>query len=778
MTDRRICSLVLYGALALAAGRAAGAAPPEVAVSGTVRSALSGQPLDGARIAARDTAREARSGPDGAWRLQLPAGDHVLELSHPEHLPLTRAVTVSAGLVVDLALDPRYRVSEEVVVQAVRAEARTPVTRHEVTRADIERRHVGQEMPFLLKPAPSLNQYSDSGLGSGYSYLYLRGIQQTRVNMTLDGVPLNEPEDSTVYFVNFGDFASSLESVQVQRGVGTSTVGVASYAGSINFASRDLAEEREADARLGLGSFGTRRGSAGAQSGRVGPGLAFYGRGSYMETDGFKRHSGVVQRSAFFGATRQGPSDLVKVFAFAGRERTQLAFYATPLEVLEQDPRANPASPDERDSFGQGFAHAHYTRTLGAASSLGLQGYYGGAGGWYRLQDAGGAGLLQYGLRWHLAGGIGTFRYAGRELSLTLGVHGNGFASRHTRTPVDGPQEYSTRGLKNEANAFAKAGWDRGPWHLYGDAQLRWSRFRHRDGLPLGSVAWTFFNPKLGARRDLAPGLSAYLSLGRTTREPTRADLFSGQDNPTILYDLRAVRPERVVNLEAGLELRRGSLALHAGAYAMEFRNEIALTGELSEIGLPLRRNVDRSRRRGVELDAAWQAVPALRLTASAYASFNRIRSWTQFLDVYDEAGAYLESVPRAFSDVEPLLTPRAIVNLGADYTPRPWLRAGLSGRYVARSYLDNTNVEALTTPRFFELDASLALGLERWVRAGRPRLRLELANLLDNDRIWPNGYSYLFLTRGASGPDQLQHTPYYYPLATRSVLVLLDLGL
>jgi iron complex outermembrane receptor protein len=191
---------------------------------------------------------------------------------------------------------------------------------------------------------------------------------------------------------------------------------------------------------------------------------------------------------------------------------------------------------------------------------------------------------------------------------------------------VDGTREYANSGFKNELSGFAKLGWDRGRWHLYGDAQVRSARFRYEGDLPIGSVDWTFFNPKLGARFDLGSGLSVYASVGRTAREPARADMFSGQDNPTIVYDLEAVRPESVVDFEAGLDYRRPGLTLLADVYAMEFRNEIALTGELSEIGLPLRRNVDRSHRRGLELDATWQAVPKLRLTAAANVSFNRIR--------------------------------------------------------------------------------------------------------------------------------------------------------
>jgi iron complex outermembrane receptor protein len=752
----------------------AAADPP--LLSGSVHSAA-GVALVAARVSLVGTGLSTETDATGRFQLSAAPGTYVIEVRQASYAVASRAFELAADTPdLDFVLDPQYRISEEVVVQATRADARAPVTKDEVSREEIERQNDGRDMPFLLKATPSLTQYSESGGTTGYSYVYLRGIQQTRLNMTLDGVPLNEPEDSTLYFADFGDFASSLQSIQIQRGVGTSTVGSASYAGSINFASLDLADRRELDARIGAGSFGTERGSLGFQSGRVGPGLAFYGRASYQGTDGFKDNSGVIQKSAFFGATRQGPNDLLKVFGFYGLESTELAFLATEADVLEQNLRFNELTPAERDRFHQDFVHAHYTRALGASMSLGLQAYYNGAGGYYRLRDDTSDALLQYDLDWRLVGAVGTFRYAGRELNLTVGVHGNGFESHHAREVVDGPSEYANRGFKNEANAFAKLGWDRARLHLYGDAQVRWSRFRYEGDLPEGSVAWTFFNPKLGARYDLGPRLSAYASVGRTTREPARGDLFLGEDNPTVIYDLHAVKPERVVDFEAGLEYRRPGFNLQADVYAMEFQNEIAQTGELSPTGMALRRNVDRSHRRGIELDAAWQASARLRVTGNANFSFNRIQTWTQFYDAYDEAGDYVDSVPRTFHDVEPLLTPRATANLGADFTPWPWLTVGASGRHVAKSYLDNTDVPTLATPSFFDCDATAIVKLEHWIKTGKPRLRLQVNNLFDNQRLWPSGYSYLFLTRAAAGQETLQGTAYYYPLATRSVLVLLDL--
>jgi len=763
--------------LLLGAVPARGSEPPTL--SGTVL-ATTGAPLAGATVSVEGVP-PVTTGADGSFRLEVPPGTVELRVRHPGYQAAARRLDVTADVTgLELRLSPAYRLSEEVVVQAIRADARAPITKTDIDRKDLEDSYHGQEMPFLLKEAPSITQYSDTGLAAGYSYLYLRGIQQTRINMTLDGVPLSEPEDSALYFVDFGDFASSVDSIQVQRGVGTSTVGAASYGGSINFASVTVEDEPRLLGTAGGGSFGSRRGSLAAHSGRVGPGLAFYGRGSYQETDGFRDHSGVIQRSLFYAATRQGERSFFKLFGFSGREETQLAFLAVEGDLLDQDLRTNPLSPAEQDRFGQDFAQAQLTRAVGSSSSLAVQGYYNGAGGWYRIWDSPEqATLLQYELDWRFFGGLVTFRHARGPVSLTAGLHANDHRSEHAQRDTGAAlRNYENHGNKNEANGFAKLGYDVGRWHLYGDAQLRWARFRHEGDLPLGSVDWTFFNPKLGARYAVSPSLGVYASVGKATREPARADMLAGEDEPTLPYDLEAVRPEGVWDVEAGLDWRTAKASLKANLYAMEFHDEIALTGELSEIGLPLRRNVDRSHRRGLELEAAWQAAPSLRLTAAANLSRNRISTWTQFLDVYDADGVWQEAVPRTFRDVTPLLTPSFVGNLGADWSPARGVRASLLGRYAGKAYLDNTENEATTAPGFFTLDATLSLDLGRWVKAGQPRLRVQVTNLLDNDRVFPSGYSYLYLTRDPAGGETLTTIPYYYPLATRGVFVGLDLTL
>jgi len=672
-----------------------------------------------------------------------------------------------------------YRITEEVVVRAVRADEKAPVSRTEIGRAELESRNYGQEMPYVLKQTPGLTFTSDTGTSAGYAYLYLRGIPQTRINMTLDGVPLNEPEDQALYFVDFGDFTSSLESIEVQRGVGTSPVGTASYGGAVSFESLALAEKAQALAEVGLGSFDTQRASLGGQSGRFGPSLAVYARGTYKDTDGFRDQSGVRQRSLFFGGSHRGERSFLKLFGFAGHEQTQLAFLATEKDVLEQDLRFNAMAPEEKDSFGQDFVHAQWTRAVGSASSLAVQAYRTSAGGDYRIwADADHSALYQYNLDWRLFGGLVTFAHQASRFKASGGLHANDFASDHSQDIVDGGRQYANRGHKSEFSAFARASYDVGAAHVYGDAQLRHAAFRYQGDVPLGSVDWTFLNPRLGLRWDARPSLGLFASVGRASREPARSDMLAGEDNASIPYDLSAVEPERVIDVETGIDYRHKGLTLQASFYAMEFRNEIAQTGELSEIGLPLRRNVDRSHRRGLELDLRWQPARSLRLSGTANLSANAIGEWQQFYDVYGPDGSYLDSVSRLHRDVEPLLTPRAVANLGFDWMPRTEITAGVRGRYVSKSHLDNTGDEAFTTPSHFVLDASALLRLDRWIKHGMPRLRLEATNLLNNDRVWPTGYSYQYLDRDAAGTDALAGIPYYYPQATRAVFVALELKL
>ena len=662
--------------------------------------------------------------------------------------------TFLAALVLAQLTTTNPQFSETMVVSAIRADEKTPVTKSDIDREEIEERYHGQDVPLLLRETPSINAYVESGAGgAGYSYISLRGIGSSRINFTLDGVPLADSEDMTTYFADFPDLARSLGSIQIQRGVGTSTVGSASFGGSVNMESVALRQESALDATIGVGSFGNRQVSAGYHSGSLPGDLSLYARLSYLESDGFRDNSAMRQRNIFFsGAKQLGDSQQLKLTGFSGHERQQLSFYATDADTLASNLRANPLRDEEKDSFGYGLAQLQYIRTIDARSDMTASAYYQRGYGWYRLFDFGTDFLREYGLDGVLVGSMLTYSRTAGAMTFNSGVHVNRFKRDHTRD-----SDYRNYGVKGEANAFAKASWDRERLHLYGDAQIRYADFEYHGDADIQPISWTFFNPKVGARYALTSASTVYGSFGMTTREPARNDFFHGDDNPAVAYDLRAVRPERVYDLELGWNYRAGNAAILANVYAMEFRNEIAATGELSEIGLPLRRNVDRSFRRGLELEVDWQPTGSIRTRTSANLSRNRIEEWTQF---YDTASI-------TYRDVEPLLTPSVIVSQSVDYR-RDAFTIGAIGRWVGESYLDNTNQPDLVTPSFFTVDANVAYELNETVRVS-----LQVNNLLNNDRIYPSGYSYLYLDNGVPAG-----IPYYYPQATRNAVVLLDVDL
>jgi len=665
-------------------------------------------------------------------------------------------------------------VSDTITVVGIRADDEVPITKTNLDREQIERLSFGQDLPQLIEYTPSVTWYSDSGIGSNYSYFSLRGIQQSRINMTFDGAPLNDPAEHVLYFNNFHDFSNAVDSIQIQRGVGTSSVGAPSYGGSVNFASPPPAESHGGDARFVIGSYDTLRASIAYESGLTGRGLYASGRLSLAETDGYRDNSGSEHRTFYLNAGWQGRRSSLKFVSFSGIEESQLAFLAVEPEILEVDRTYNPLDQDERDNFGQDFAQLKYTRALHDDTVVTASLYYNGADGWFRLWDDPVAQneLLQFGIDQSFIGSTITASKTTNRLSATLGLHFNDFQGDHT-LDIGGDRIYLNTGFKQTANGFAKAEYQIDRWLLYGDLQLRWAEFEYEGDVDLDPVAWTFFDPKIGIRRAISERMSVYASIGLAQREPTRMDLLLGEDNASVAHDFEAVLPEEVVDLEVGVNLSTPEFSLDANIYAMEFSNEIALTGELSEIGLPLRTNVDDSYRRGVEIDLEWRWSDDWTLRHSANLSRNRIKKWTQFYDVFDEEGSFIDTQSITYSDVPPLLSPEAILNLGVEWS-RGWASLALVGRYVSPAHLDNTGLDEFELPSYSNFDLRASVDLSRWWSIGQPSLTLFVNNLFDNRDQYPSGYSYQFLVEDDAGRTSLDGIPFYYPLATRNAVLSL----
>jgi iron complex outermembrane receptor protein len=625
---------------------------------------------------------------------------------------------------------------ESVRVTAIRGHD-APISQKTISRGDLMRQYTGQEMPILLQDAPGITAYAESGSGSNYSYMRMRGIDQTRINITLDGIPLNEPEDESLYFSNFPDFASSIASVQVQRGVGASTPGVASYAGSVNFESIPIAGvSRGGELALTRGAFNTSRAALIAQSG--------------------------LTASAFASGGWFGARDVVKATLLAGISSNEQAYLASPLSVLQRDTRDNPFgnSPSlaVEDRFHQDLLSLAWTHALAPTLSVASTAYGFDAGGWYDYPTGNGdlSDAYHYGLHSRWGGVISSLDWSSDRASASAGVNVSRYAREHWmgQRPDMVTRYYDNTGYKGEQSAFAKGSVTRGRTTLYGDLQLRFAQFRYAptagSGVAPADVSWSFLNPKAGVRVRMSDALSMYASAGLNGREPTRTDIFAGADDVDSVtahsvYPLTRVHPESARDLEAGLDWTRSALQAHLNFFLMQFHNEIAPIGQISELGYELRKNVARSVRRGAEGDFTWRALPRLTLVATASLTDARIADYTD-----DASGV-------SYHDVTSLMTPKFVSGHGVRAALTDWVSLDLDGRYTSRMMLTNTNDPRFVVPASWYADGALTF------HVGQQLVLLAVRNLLDA-RVYTGGYPGPLA--GSSDPAAME--PYYYTLASR----------
>ena len=624
---------------------------------------------------------------------------------------------------------------ERVMISAVRASGTAPISERTLNDAEIARRNFGQDVPLVLQGAsPSLTSYAETANYWGYSYIRLRGIDQSRINLTLDGIPLNDPEDQVLYFADFPDLATSLRSVQVQRGVGTSSSGTAAYAGSINMETIPLAASpRSATVQLEGGSFGSRRASVEFQSGLLPSRFAMYARFSALSTNGYRYHSGVDGRSVFLSTGYFGDRDIVKLTLTSGTMRDTMAYLAVAKSDLDTNRRINPLTPRERDGFGERLAALAYTRLLSPSSSITTTLYRISASGDYDvLIDS----LWNFNLKFVWYGVTSDWSLRRDALQLDVGVNANTYARDHSafqRPDLENPL-YVNTGHKQDVSGFAKVGYTVGLATLFGDLQARRAEFRYspdaHSGVGEQSIAWSFFNPKVGITYAASRPLSLYASYGQNTREPARSDMFAGFDNldtsnVAFVGALDRVRPERVRDLEVGGRYRTSAVDVQANVYSMNFHDEIAPIGLLSYIGSPLRKNVGASYRRGLEADITYRATPRLTVGANLAASTNRIHEFT------DSTG----DVPVTHRDVEPLLTPRLLSAGRASFALTHGVTISAETRYQSRSFLQNNGDARFVLPASFNVDGSVS-----W-RVGAYEL-IARGNNLTNNEAFGSGYA------------------------------------
>ena len=629
-----------------------------------------------------------------------------------------------------LAQDTSRHVSEEIIVTGVRAGDDVPITKINVPNNTIQERTFGQEMPLFLSTTPSITSYTDAGSYNGYAYFRLRGLDQTRINMTLNGMPLNESEDEGVYFSNFPDFLSNINSIQIQRGVGLASNGVASFAGSINYESQNVFAPDSRKLEVNYGAFNSYRVAASfsnvMDSGHVG----MYVRYSQDGSDGYKYNTFNKGGSLFISTAYQGDYGLTKFTGFSGHVQNGMGYLATSLTDINQDPRTNYLTASEQDDFTQHLAQLQDVRITSSNSTLTSSLYYVYLTGHYgvRLDSAT---LEDFALRSNWLGLMEDFAWTPSEsVNTNIGFHANTYGREHTSS-IQNIGLYDNTGFKKEVGMFARTTLKYKSVSFFGDVQERNVFFRYQSDpnqpIRMQDKAWSFINPSIGLTVGASENLVAYASIGHTTREPARNDLFQGYDNidtsnVSEIVDFDKVKPEEVTDIETGLTYSSHRFTTHLSLYNMQFHNEIAPIGKLSYIGLPLRKNVESSYRRGIELDGQCE-IERLKFGGNISYIHARINSYTTDYDGV------------TYNNVSPLLTPEWTGNVFATYQVIGPLNVTLESQGVSKSYLDNTMTDSLTVPSFVIFNGEVSYLIMRSVK-----LMVRMNNLFDR-RYFTSGY-------------------------------------
>ncbi len=607
---------------------------------------------------------------------------------------------------------------EAEVVAPIRATEVTPVPHTDISAKEIDRLNFGQEPAFILSSTPSVISFSDAGSYSGYSYFRLRGIDQTRINMTLDGIPLNEPEDQGVYFSNFPDFFNSARSIQVQRGVGVSTAGVASYGGSVNFESPTLFGKEKIEVGANYGSFNSYRSYAEYQSGYKKQ-FGVYARGSYLSSDGYKYRSGHKGGSGFLSFGWNKINHIVKVTGFLGHSKNQMAWLGVPETEIEADPKTN-FNSEEDDAFTQGLVAVTHDGDLGGGKRLTTSVFYNHLNGNYDFDLDNFLGfpstgeMFNYAFKSHFTGVLSHFSLEKDKYDFRAGIHGQHYRREHLGSQSSFGELYTNTGFRNELSAYVKTTYRIEKFNLFGDLQLRWNNFKYEGAVPMDDLSWLFLNPRIGASYGLNSKTVFYYSIGLTGREPTRNDLFFGNDdlvtdiegNPLVGSDT----PERVIDNELGVKFNKDKLSFDGNLFYMIFNNEITLNGEFGPNGLALNSSVAKSFRSGLETDFRYMFDFGLGLRNNMSFMYSRITE---------------EDV-----SFQPIMTPNVIINQGFDYRYKG-LTVGLDMRFQGKSYIDFANEVEL--PAYFNMNFMASY------RYKFAELTLRLNNLT-NDTYYTNG--------------------------------------
>jgi len=679
---------------------------------------------------------------------------------------LCTLIPFSAAAVEKEAVDEKTERLDSVVVSVSRAGKDTPVTFTMVGKEELSRFNPLNSLPMNLSFQPSVVTVNEGGTGLGYSKMNIRGSKGSQINVTLNGITLNDAESQEVFWVNIPALSSMISSVQVQRGLGTSANGAGAFGASINLSTASVGSQPSASAEASVGSYGTFIGTFAAETGLLRSGLYFKAAYSRGITDGYIRNAFADVQSAMAALGWMNERNSLRLTWMMGDQRTGITWEGISMEQYASDRRYNPAGEyldryenvryydNETDNYTQHHLQLNYTRSFSETLSWSTTFNYTRGDGYYENYKDGKEfsefqmsspvvdGVLYEKGDFITREGLGNdyfvinsdVRYKTQALNLTAGLNLSRYDGDHTGSVLwndvlgdsfdyDAHRWYSNRGLKQEASAFV-----RGEVKCckgltaFADLQYRgvWLDMSgpEDDGVSLDySGNWQFFNPRAGLSWRWNPALRVYASAALGHREPGRSDIkeLILDANKAASAGVQGrevdIRPEKMLDIELGCEYSTEKLSLSANIYMMEYWDMLLETGKLSDVGYAIKENVPRSWRRGVELSALWKPLEWLQLNGNITLSTNKIKKYTAYYEMYDNSTDwnYLGQHKVDFSNTDILMSPSIVGMAGVTFRPLSALSGpfnslylSLDGKYVGRQYYDNTSSRERSIPAYF----------------------------------------------------------------------------
>lgn len=683
------------------------------------------------------------------------------------------------------AKDSFYTLSP-VEVKAIRAGENAPFTKTNLTKKDIAASNLGQDIPFLLNQTASVVVNSDAGNGIGYTGLRIRGTDATRINMTLNGIPYNDAESQGIFFVNLPDIVSSAGSVQIQRGVGTSSNGAGAFGASMNFSTNEWNPEESLELNNSFGSFNSWKNTLKYSSGLVN-GFSTDIRLSRISSDGFIDRASSDLKSFYISTAWTNRQTTLRFNTFSGREKTYQAWYGIPETDLQAGNRRvnyagteKPGEPydNETDNYTQTHYQLFFTREGKKGISFNTALFLTRGKGYYEQYKAE-EDYAKYNLPYPVNGNDSIFvsdfirqlwldnyfygtvfsvQHKGPKTQTTLGGGLTRYDGRHfgriiwaAKGLTDNGDWYNLDANKTDFNLYAKQQLQTSPaFYLFYDLQYRYvdytlNGFRDNPGLFIKND-WHFFNPKAGITYKKGKW-KATLSYSVGNKEPNRDDFEAGAGQQP--------KAEQLHDVEAGLERQGQNWHWRSTLYYMRYIDQLILTGRINDVGAYTRTNIPRSYRAGIELEAGLQLIDRVSLSGNLTLSSNKVLDMEEYIDDYDNGGQKINRYPSATIAFSPSVTGGANVQFG----PFANTRFSLISKYVSRQYLDNTGNTARSLDPFFVQDLRVNYAV-KMKKLKSLELILQVNNLF-NTKYEPNGYTFSYIYGG-----QLTTENYYFPMA------------